>query len=75
MDLLLITLSGLGSMGLAMASNVQKYLQREEKPVLKFWNRTASRGAPLVSLGAIGSDSIAELVTECDIIFISVSVR
>ncbi|CAG8026558.1 unnamed protein product [Penicillium olsonii] len=60
-------------MGLAMASNVQKYLQREGKPVLKSWNRTASRGAPLVSLGAIECESIADLVSQCDIVFISTS--
>ena len=59
-------------MGLAMASNVQKYLQREGNPLLKTWNRTTSRGAPLVSLGAIECESIADLVSQCDIVFISV---
>jgi 3-hydroxyisobutyrate dehydrogenase-like beta-hydroxyacid dehydrogenase len=62
-------------MGCAMATNVQKLLLREGRPALKFWNRTASRGAPLVSLGASGCDSIERLVTECDIIFISVSIK
>lgn len=60
-------------MGLAMAENVQKYLQREGKPALNIWNRTASRGEPLVALGAVSCESIAQLVAECDIVFISVS--
>ncbi|KAJ5206955.1 hypothetical protein N7472_003403 [Penicillium cf. griseofulvum] len=63
---------GLGSMGLAMAQNVQRYLQNT-KSQLRFWNRTASRGAPLESLGAIGCESIAQLVAECDLIFMSTS--
>ncbi|CAI7663199.1 unnamed protein product [Penicillium glandicola] len=63
---------GLGSMGLAMAQNVQRFLQ-DTKPQLRFWNRTTSRGAPLELLGAIGCESIAQLVTECDLIFISTS--
>lgn len=61
-------------MGLAMAGNVQKYLQREGKPALKIWNRTASRGEPLVEMGAVACESIAGLVVQCDIVFISVSV-
>ncbi|CAG8172164.1 unnamed protein product [Penicillium salamii] len=64
---------GLGSMGLAMASNVQRYIQRVEKPALKIWNRTASRGTPLIALGGVACDSIASLVAECDLIFISTS--
>lgn len=60
-------------MGLAMASNVQRYLQRVGKPALKIWNRTASRGTPLIALGAVACDSIASLVAGCDLIFISVS--
>ncbi|CAG8428311.1 unnamed protein product [Penicillium salamii] len=64
---------GLGSMGLAMASNVQRYFQREGKPALNIWNRTASRGTPLIALGAVACDSIASLVAGCDLIFISTS--
>lgn len=60
-------------MGLAMAQNIQSFLQRESKSPLRFWNRTASRGAPLESLGGIPCASIAQLVIECDLIFISVS--
>ncbi|KAJ6044833.1 uncharacterized protein N7446_003027 [Penicillium canescens] len=64
---------GLGSMGLAMAQNVQQFLHREKKPGLRFWNRTASRGAPLESIGAVGCHSIAQLVRQCDLVFISTS--
>ncbi|KAJ5964372.1 uncharacterized protein N7479_004248 [Penicillium vulpinum] len=64
---------GLGSMGLAMAQNVQRFIQQDIKSQLRFWNRTASRGAQLELLGAIGCESIAQLVTECDLIFISTS--
>ncbi|CAG7991881.1 unnamed protein product [Penicillium nalgiovense] len=62
-------------MGLAMAQNVQRFLQQDTKSQLRFWNRTASRGAPLELLGAIGCKSIAQLVTECDLIFISVNLE
>ena len=61
-------------MGLAMAQNIQTFLQRDKKSQLRFWNRTASRGAPLELLGAIECESIAQLVIECDLIFISVSI-
>lgn len=60
-------------MGLAMARNVQNYLQREGGLALRSWNRTASRGAPLATLGAVNCESIAHLVTDVDIVFISVS--
>lgn len=60
-------------MGLAMAQNVQQFLHREKKPGLRFWNRTASRGAPLESIGAVGCHTIAQLVQQCDLVFISVS--
>lgn len=61
-------------MGLAMAQNVHRFLQQDTISQLRFWNRTASRGAPLESLGGIGCESIAQLVAECDLIFISVSI-
>jgi 3-hydroxyisobutyrate dehydrogenase-like beta-hydroxyacid dehydrogenase len=61
-------------MGLAMAQNIQRCLQQDTKSQLRFWNRTASRGTPLELLGAIGCESIAQLVAECDLIFISVSI-
>ncbi|CAI7613510.1 unnamed protein product [Penicillium palitans] len=64
---------GLGSMGLAMAQNVHRFLQQDTISQLRFWNRTASRGVPLEPLGGIGCESIAQLVAECDLVFISTS--
>ncbi|KNG51463.1 6-phosphogluconate dehydrogenase nad-binding [Stemphylium lycopersici] len=67
---------GLGSMGLAMALNLQKHIQRQEEeslPPLKYWNRTISRGNLLKELGATACATIADLVQTSDVIFISVS--
>jgi 3-hydroxyisobutyrate dehydrogenase-like beta-hydroxyacid dehydrogenase len=63
---------GLGSMGLAMATNIQKHLKEKDLPSLKYWNRTLSRGDPLKELGGNPCPSIEELVQGCDIVFISV---
>ncbi|KAL3465964.1 3-hydroxyisobutyrate dehydrogenase [Aspergillus heterothallicus] len=64
---------GLGSMGLAMASNLQRHLSSTNGPPLRIYNRTASRGQSLVEIGSIQSPSIPELVADVDICFISVS--
>ncbi|KAJ5027406.1 hypothetical protein PSV08DRAFT_223267 [Bipolaris maydis] len=66
---------GLGSMGLAMATNIQKHIQQhpDDYPPLKYWNRTPSRGKPLEGLGATACPTIADLVQICNVIFISVS--
>ncbi|KAF2800921.1 hypothetical protein K505DRAFT_263006 [Melanomma pulvis-pyrius CBS 109.77] len=64
---------GLGSMGLAMALNIQKYLSENKFPALRYSNRTLSRGEPLEKLGGVPCQSIAELGQSCDVIFISVS--
>ncbi|KAF2833314.1 NAD(P)-binding protein [Ophiobolus disseminans] len=64
---------GLGSMGLAMATNIQKHMTSNHLPALKYWNRTISRGEPLKELGGIPCQSPEELVQSCDIILISVS--
>lgn len=64
---------GLGSMGLGMAKNLQKYLKATDSKPLVFTNRTMSRGAPLIDLGGLPLKSIAEVVTSSDIIFSSVS--
>lgn len=66
---------GLGSMGLAMATNIQKHIQQQHNrlPPLKYWNRTLARGKPLEELGATACDTIADLVQSCDVIFISVN--
>ncbi|KAF2739911.1 6-phosphogluconate dehydrogenase-like protein NAD-binding protein [Polyplosphaeria fusca] len=64
---------GLGSMGLAMAQNIQKALTEKAMTPLCYTNRTLSRGDALQELGGIPCPSIAELVQRCDIVFISVS--
>ncbi|GKT58176.1 NAD binding domain of 6-phosphogluconate dehydrogenase [Colletotrichum tofieldiae] len=63
---------GLGTMGLAMATNLQKHLSQKKTPNLRFYNRTESRGAILEQLGGIPS-TIRELVADSDIIFLSLS--
>ncbi|KAL5355884.1 hypothetical protein BJX96DRAFT_162041 [Aspergillus floccosus] len=60
-------------MGRAMASNLQKHLRAEGHPPLRFWNRTASKGDALKGLGGIQCASIAAVVKDSAIIFISVS--
>jgi 3-hydroxyisobutyrate dehydrogenase-like beta-hydroxyacid dehydrogenase len=65
---------GLGSMGLAMAINIQKHLRKIGSPALHYTNRTLSRGDPLKEIGGILSESIAELVQSSDVIFISVRI-
>jgi len=63
---------GLGSMGLAMAMNIQKYLHHNKLPALRYTNRTLSRGDSLGELGAIPAESIREIVEKSDIVFIAV---
>lgn len=63
---------GLGSMGLAMATNIQKHLTKHDWPPLLYTNRTISRGAPLAEIGGVPCSSIAELAQTCDVVFISV---
>ncbi|KAF1996858.1 NAD(P)-binding protein [Amniculicola lignicola CBS 123094] len=64
---------GLGSMGLAMATNIQIHIHKSRLPSLRFSNRTLERGRSLHELGAYACREIAELVEGCDVIFISVS--
>jgi 3-hydroxyisobutyrate dehydrogenase-like beta-hydroxyacid dehydrogenase len=64
---------GLGSMGLAMANNIQKHLKQNCLPSLQYWNRTLSRGVPLKELGGVPCQSVEGLVQSCDVIFVSVS--
>ena len=64
---------GLGSMGLAMATNIQRHIKLDGVyPALKYWNRTLERGKPLEELGATACPTIADLAQSCDVIFISV---
>ncbi|KAF2121007.1 NAD binding domain of 6-phosphogluconate dehydrogenase-domain-containing protein [Lophiotrema nucula] len=64
---------GLGSMGLAMATNIQKYLIANDMPSLCYSNRTLSRGDSLQEIGGVPCQSVGELVQMCDVILISVS--
>ncbi|OQD82123.1 hypothetical protein PENANT_c023G07692 [Penicillium antarcticum] len=64
---------GLGSMGLAMASNLQRHLATNKALSLLYSNRTMSRGAPLQSLGGVPENNFSKLVSNCGIIFTMVS--
>ncbi|KAJ5620742.1 Dehydrogenase multihelical [Penicillium lagena] len=64
---------GLGSMGLAMASNLQRHLVARKALSLVYSNRTMSRGTPLQALGAIPEPSFEKLVSQCGIIFTMVA--
>ncbi|KAB8227787.1 NAD(P)-dependent oxidoreductase [Aspergillus alliaceus] len=64
---------GLGSMGLAMASNLQNHLSRIGAPPLRFYNRTETRGQPILDIGGIHCASIEDLIIDVDICFIAVS--
>ncbi|KAL2839604.1 3-hydroxyisobutyrate dehydrogenase [Aspergillus pseudoustus] len=64
---------GLGSMGLAMALNLQKHLTSNTAPPLRIYNRTASRAQSLVENGSVQRPSIPDLIADVDICFTSVS--
>ncbi|KAF2637959.1 NAD(P)-binding protein [Massarina eburnea CBS 473.64] len=64
---------GLGSMGLAMCTNLQTHLKAHNLPPLHYTNRTLSRGDTLKPLGAIACATVEEVVQNSDIIFISLS--
>ncbi|PLB43507.1 6-phosphogluconate dehydrogenase family protein [Aspergillus steynii IBT 23096] len=64
---------GLGSMGLAMATNLQRHLATKNALNLVYSNRTMARGDPLKSLGATPESDFQKLVAQCGIIFTMVS--
>ncbi|KAF9886328.1 hypothetical protein FE257_011587 [Aspergillus nanangensis] len=65
---------GLGSMGLAMATNLQKHLATKPNALnLLYSNRTMARGDPLKLLGATAESNFQKLVGQCGIIFTMVS--
>ncbi|KAH8670594.1 NAD binding domain of 6-phosphogluconate dehydrogenase-domain-containing protein [Ilyonectria robusta] len=64
---------GLGSMGLPMATNLQRHLSKIGGRDLQFYNRTMSRGEPLQGLGGVPATSIKSMVANTDIIFMSLS--
>ncbi|PYI21589.1 6-phosphogluconate dehydrogenase family protein [Aspergillus violaceofuscus CBS 115571] len=64
---------GLGSMGLAMAGNLQRHLASKRALNLIYSNRTMARGDPLKALGGTPESSFTKLVAQCGIIFTMVS--
>ncbi|KAK6088775.1 6-phosphogluconate dehydrogenase family protein [Seiridium cupressi] len=64
---------GLGSMGIGMSKNLQKYLSSSNAPALIYTNRTLSRGEPLQSLGAIPAATVGEVAKKSGIVFSCVS--
>lgn len=64
---------GLGSMGLGMAKNLQKYLKASSSPSLLYTNRTISRGEPVKELGGVPVETVSEVAKKSDIIFSCVS--
>ncbi|KAJ0421738.1 hypothetical protein BJY00DRAFT_311754 [Aspergillus carlsbadensis] len=60
---------GLGSMGLPMATNLQRHLSKTAQTDLIYYNRTIASGKPLQDLGAIPATNLLELVDKCDVIF------
>ncbi|KAF2691211.1 6-phosphogluconate dehydrogenase-like protein NAD-binding protein [Lentithecium fluviatile CBS 122367] len=64
---------GLGSMGFAMATNIQTYLSQSNQLPLHYTNRTLSRGNLLKEDGGVPCQSVRELVQKSDVVFISVS--
>lgn len=51
-----------------MAENLQKYLSKDDKPLIYF-NRTISAGDNLKSLGATPASSFGDLVSKSDVVF------
>ncbi|RDW89821.1 NAD(P)-dependent oxidoreductase [Aspergillus mulundensis] len=64
---------GLGSMGLGMALNLQKYLDANGLPPLHYSNRSLSKGQALQDAGGIPKDDFESVVQDCDIIFTMIS--
>lgn len=60
---------GLGSMGLAMANNLQRHLATKNALSLLYNNRTMARGDALKALGGTPAASFEQLVGKCGIIF------
>jgi 3-hydroxyisobutyrate dehydrogenase-like beta-hydroxyacid dehydrogenase len=60
-------------MGLPMATNLQRHLSQKGAPSLRYFNRTISRGDSLKDIGGVAATSIKDLVSNTDIIFMSLS--
>ncbi|KAI2996383.1 transcriptional regulator family: C2H2 zinc finger [Aspergillus niger] len=63
---------GLGSMGLGMSLNLQRYLQAKNLPPLRYSNRTISKGDILRDAGAVPEEFDA-LVQKSNVIFTMIS--
>ncbi|KAJ5287314.1 3-hydroxyisobutyrate dehydrogenase [Penicillium angulare] len=63
---------GLGSMGLGMSLNLQKYFQANNLPPLHYSNRTLSKGDALRDAGAVPGD-FGTMVQNSDVIFTMLS--
>ncbi|KAK6207027.1 6-phosphogluconate dehydrogenase [Colletotrichum tabaci] len=64
---------GLGSMGIGMSRNLQKFISSSGAPSLIYTNRTLSRGDSLRELGAIPAETVGEVARKSDVIFSCVS--
>ncbi|RUS19061.1 hypothetical protein BC937DRAFT_88033 [Endogone sp. FLAS-F59071] len=64
---------GLGNMGAAMATNLQKHFSKNNLPAIVVYNRTVSRADPVRSFGASVADSAVEVVRRADIILTCLS--
>ncbi|KAM4062387.1 NAD binding domain of 6-phosphogluconate dehydrogenase [Hirsutella rhossiliensis] len=53
---------GLGSMGQAMALNLQKHMSKTGAPNIRYYNRTVSRGIPLQEIGGVGDAALEDTV-------------
>ncbi|CAG8940268.1 unnamed protein product [Penicillium salamii] len=64
---------GLGSMGIGMSLNLQRYLKSNNISPLHYSNRTLSKGDPLRDEGAVPEEKFEDLVHNSDIIFTMIS--
>lgn len=60
-------------MGSGMAANLQRFLQKNEKPSLIYYNRTISKGDDIKELGGVAALSVIDLASKSDLVFICVS--
>jgi 3-hydroxyisobutyrate dehydrogenase-like beta-hydroxyacid dehydrogenase len=56
-------------MGIGMALNLQKHLQENKQPNLRYSNRTLSKGDSLKAIGGVAEPDYAALVKSCAIVF------
>lgn len=61
-------------MGTGMAANLQRFLTKDSRPNLIYYNRTAAKGDGVKALGGVPATSIEQLVAKCDVIFSCVGI-